>query len=171
MVGAVGERVIAQLRRELYAHIQSMPLSYFHSLHSAELMSRVVGDVNRLGRLSSSVLVMAVRHVGTIAVLLAVMFVREWVVALMAIAVFPAAGATVRLIGRKLYTINKRAQQRLGDLNVVLQESFAGTKIVKGLAEQLEGTLRRSTIDPAARPKNQRRSGAGILTGVSARWA
>ncbi len=51
MVGAAGERVIAQLRRELYAHIQSMPLSYFHSLHSAELMSRVVGDVNRLGRL------------------------------------------------------------------------------------------------------------------------
>ncbi len=82
---------------------------------------------------------MAVRHVGTIAVLLAVMFAREWVLALMAIAVFPAAGATVRLIGRKLYTINKRAQQRIGDLNVVLQESFAGTKIVKAFGrEQLE---------------------------------
>jgi subfamily B ATP-binding cassette protein MsbA len=57
----------------------------------------------------------------------------------MALAIFPAAGATVRLIGRKLYTINKRAQQRIGDLNVVLQESFAGTKIVKAFGrERLE---------------------------------
>jgi len=51
LVGAVGERVMARLRRDLYTHIQGMPLSFFASLHSAELMTRVVGDVNRLGRL------------------------------------------------------------------------------------------------------------------------
>ena len=55
-----------RIRRELYAHIQGMPLAFFASLHSAELMSRVVTDVNRLARLSSTVLVMAVRQVGTI---------------------------------------------------------------------------------------------------------
>jgi subfamily B ATP-binding cassette protein MsbA len=137
--GAVGERVIARLRRDLYAHIQTLPLSYFASLHSAELMTRVVGDVNRLGRLVSSVLVMAVRHVATIAVLLGVMFTREWVLALLAVAVFPAAAVTVRAIGRKLYTINKRSQEKIALLNVMLQESFAGIKIVKAFGrERLE---------------------------------
>jgi subfamily B ATP-binding cassette protein MsbA len=139
LTGAVGERVIAQLRRDLYAHIHTLPLSYFASLHSAELMTRVVGDVNRLGRLTSSVLVMAVRHVGTIAVLLGVMFAREWVLALVAVAIFPATAVTVRAIGRKLYTINKRTQEKIAELNVVLQESFAGTKIVKAFGrERLE---------------------------------
>jgi subfamily B ATP-binding cassette protein MsbA len=139
MSGAVGERVIAQLRRDLYAHIQTQPLSYFASLHSAELMTRVVGDVNRLGRLTSSVLVMAVRHVATIAVLLGVMLAREWVLALLAVAAVPAAAVTVRAIGRKLYTINKRTQEKIAELNVVLQESFAGTKIVKAFGrERLE---------------------------------
>jgi subfamily B ATP-binding cassette protein MsbA len=139
LMAAVGERVIARLRRELYAHIQGMPLSFFASLHSAELMTRVVSDVNRLARLSSSVLVMAVRHVATIAALLVVMFVREWVLALIAAAVFPAAGLAVRAIGRKLYTINKRAQERMAELNVLLHESFAGTKIVKAFGrERLE---------------------------------
>ena len=139
LMASVGERVIARLRRELYAHIQAMPLSFFASLHSAELMTRVVSDVNRLARLSSSVLVMAVRQVATIIALLAVMFAREWVLALIAVAVFPAAGLAVRLIGRKLYRINKRTQEKIAELNVVLHESFAGTKIVKAFGrEKLE---------------------------------
>ena len=139
MTGAVSERVVAQLRRDLYAHIQTQSLSYFASLHSAELMTRVVGDVSRLGRLTSTVLVMAVRHVATIAVLLGVMFAREWVLALLTLAVFPAAAVTIRAIGRKLYTINKRTQEKIAELNVVLQESFAGTKIVKAFGrERLE---------------------------------
>jgi subfamily B ATP-binding cassette protein MsbA len=139
LMASVGERVIARIRRELYAHIQSMPLAFFASLHSAELMTRVVTDVNRLARLSSTVLVMAVRHVGTIAALLIVMFLREWLLALIAIAVFPLVGLTIRAIGRKLYKINKRTQQKIAELNVVLQESFTGTKIVKAFGrERLE---------------------------------
>jgi subfamily B ATP-binding cassette protein MsbA len=139
LMASVGERVIARIRRELYAHIQRMPLSFFASLHSAELMSRVVTDVNRMARLCSTVLVMAVRQVGTIIVLLAVMFTREWLLTLIAIAVFPAAGAAVRAIGKKLYKINRRSQQKIAELNVVLQESFTGTKIVKAFGrERLE---------------------------------
>jgi subfamily B ATP-binding cassette protein MsbA len=139
LMASVGERVIARIRRELYTHIQSMPLSFFASLHSAELMTRVVTDVNRLARLSSTVLVMAVRHAGTIAGLLVVMFLREWVLALIAIAVFPAVAVAVRAIGRQLYKINRRAQQKIAELNVVLQESFTGSKIVKAFGrERLE---------------------------------
>ncbi|HEX6080525.1 MAG TPA: ABC transporter ATP-binding protein [Methylomirabilota bacterium] len=136
LMASVGERVIARIRRELYAHIQSMPLAFFASLHSAELMTRVVTDVNRLARLSSTVLVMAVRHVGTICALLTVMFLREWVLALIAIAVFPIVGVTVRTIGRKLYKINRRTQQKIAELNVVLQESFTGSKIVKAFGRE-----------------------------------
>jgi len=139
LMASVGERVIARIRGELYAHIQSMPLAFFASLHSAELMTRVVTDVNRLARLSSTVLVMAVRHVGTIIALLIVMFLREWLLTLIAIAVFPLVGLTIRAIGRKLYKINKRTQQKIAELNVVLQESFTGTKIVKAFGrERLE---------------------------------
>ena len=139
LMASVGERVIARIRAELHAHIQAMPLAFFKALHSAELMARVVTDVNRLARLSSTVLVMAVRQVGTIIALLVVMFAREWVLALIAMAVFPAAAVTVRGIGRKLYRINKRSQEKVAELNVLLQESFTGTKIVKAFGrERLE---------------------------------
>lgn len=136
LMAMVSERVIATIRRDLYAHIQGMPLAFFSDLHSAELMSRVINDVNRLARLSSQVLVMGIRQVATIAVLLSVMVVREWILTLIAVVVFPFVGATVRAIGRKLYKINKRSQEKIAELNVVLQESFTGTKIVKAFGRE-----------------------------------
>ena len=136
LMAAVGERVIAALRRTLYVHLQQMPLSFFTGRHSADLMSRVVTDVNRLARLSSTVLVMAIRQVAMIAALVAVMFAREWRLALIALAVFPFVGFAVRAIGRRLYKINKRAQEKIAELNVLLHEVFSGTKIVKAFGRE-----------------------------------
>jgi subfamily B ATP-binding cassette protein MsbA len=136
LMAAVGERVIAALRRALYVHIQYMPLSFFASLHSADLMSRVVTDVNRLARLSSTVMVMAIRQVATIVALLVVMLAREWVLTLIAVAVFPFVGVMVRQIGRRLYRINRRSQEKIAELNVLLHEAFSGTKIVKAFGRE-----------------------------------
>jgi subfamily B ATP-binding cassette protein MsbA len=136
LMAAVGERVIARIRRELYSHIQGMSLSFHAQIHSAELMTRVVNDVNRLARLSSTVLVMGVRQVGTIVALLTVMFLREWVLALIAVLIFPAVGVLFRAVGRKLYKIGKRSQEKISELNIVLQEAFTGNKIVKAFGRE-----------------------------------
>jgi len=136
LMAAVGERVIAALRRDLYTHIQQMPLSFFTSRHSAELTSRIVTDVNRLARLSSTVMVMTIRNVVMVVVLTAVMFVRDWRLALIALVVFPFVGVAVRTIGRKLYRINKRSQRKIAELNVLLQEVLSGTKIVKAFGRE-----------------------------------
>ena len=142
LMAAVGERVIAALRRALYRHIQQMPLSFFADVHSADLMSRVITDVNRLARVSSTVMVMAVRQVAMIIALVAVMFVREWRLALIALVVFPFVGVAVRSIGRRLYRINKRSQEKIAELNVLLHEGFAGTKIVKAFGREAHEAAR-----------------------------
>ncbi len=136
LMAAVGERVVATLRRNLYGHIQQMPLSFFANLHSAELMSRVVTDVNRLARVSSTVLVMAFRQLAMVVALLTVMAVREWRLALIAIIVFPFIGLAVRGIGGRLYRINKRSQEKVAELNVLLHEAFSGMKIVKAFGRE-----------------------------------
>jgi subfamily B ATP-binding cassette protein MsbA len=136
LMAAVGERVIARIRRDLYAHIQGMSLAFFSQLHSAELMSRVVNDVNRLARLSTQALAMALRQVATIVALLGVMVVREWALTLIAVVVFPLVYATARVIGLKLYKINRRSQEKVAELNIVLQESFGGSKIVQAFGRE-----------------------------------
>ncbi len=136
LMASVGERVVAALRRALYTHIQRMPLSFFADLHSAELMSRVISDVNRLARVSSTVMVMAIRQAAMIVALLSVMFVREWRLTLIALLIFPVIGVVVRVIGKRLYKINKRAQEKIAELNVLLHEAFSGTKIVKAFGRE-----------------------------------
>jgi len=136
LMAAVGERVIARLRRDLYAHLQGMSLSFFTSRHTAELMSRVVTDVNRLARLSSTVLVMTIRQSVMVVALTTVMFVRDWRLAVIALVVFPFVGVAVRSIGRRLYRINRRSQQKIAELNVLLHEVFSGTKIVKAFGRE-----------------------------------
>jgi subfamily B ATP-binding cassette protein MsbA len=136
LMASVGERVVARLRAEVYAHLQRMPLAYFETRHSAELMSRVVTDVNRLARLSSTVMVMTLRQVAMIVALVTVMLAREWRLALIALVVFPFIGLAVRQIGRRLYRINRRAQEKVAELNVLLHEVFAGTKIVKAFGRE-----------------------------------
>src|SRR5213079_3269594 len=142
LMAAAGERVVARLRRELYAHIQSMPLSFFADVHSADLMSRILTDVARLARLSSGVLVMAVRQLGTIVALFVVMVAREWALTLTALVALPFIALIVRAIGRRLYKINKRAQERVGQLAVLLHESFGGTKIVKAFGRERHEQVR-----------------------------
>ncbi|HKB25641.1 MAG TPA: ABC transporter ATP-binding protein [Methylomirabilota bacterium] len=136
LMAAAGERVVARLRRDLYTHIQTQPLSFFSDLHSADLMSRILNDVGRLARLSSGVLVMAVRQIGTIVALLGVMLTREWALTLTALVAVPFIALIVRGIGGRLYRINKRTQERIAQLAVLLHESFSGTKIVKAFGRE-----------------------------------
>ena len=136
LMAAVGERVVAAIRRDLYAHIQGMSLSFFTAVHSGELVARTITDVNRVARLGSTVLVSLVREAATIIGLLVVMFARDWKLALIATAVFPFIGFTVRTLGRRLYKINLRSQRRTGDLNVALQESFTGAKTIKAFGQE-----------------------------------
>src|SRR5262245_10370530 len=136
IMAAVGERVIARLRRDLYTHIQGMPLAFFSGVHSADLISRIMNDINRLAHVSSTVLVMSVLQFSTIIVLTVVMFLREPLLTVLALTVFPLIALAVHLIGRRLYVLSRRTQRQIAQLGQVLQESFTGTKIVKAFGRE-----------------------------------
>jgi ATP-binding cassette, subfamily B, bacterial MsbA len=135
-IAAASERAVARLRREVYAHIQSMTVAFFISRHSGELQARVVTDVNRVARLFSYLVVDTVRRSGTIVAMLVVMFARNWMLAVIAVVAFPALALTIWAMGRQLYRINRRTQERIAELFVLLQESFTGAKIVKAFGRE-----------------------------------
>ncbi|MGH7321195.1 MAG: ABC transporter ATP-binding protein [Candidatus Rokuibacteriota bacterium] len=147
LMAAVGERVIAAVRRDLYAHIQGMPLAFFHSRHSADLMARIVVDASRLARLSSEFLVMAFRQVATVVALVAVMFTQEPRLTLLALIAFPLVGLTIRAMGGRLYRINRRTQEQIAALTTLLQEAFTGTKIVKAFGREAHEQARFDRIN------------------------
>jgi ATP-binding cassette, subfamily B, bacterial MsbA len=136
IMAAVGERIVARLRRDLYVHIQGMPLAFFSGVHSADLISRMMNDIARLSHISSNVLVMAVLQTSTMVVLMVVMLMREPLLTVLALTVFPVIALAVHLIGHRLYALNRRAQRQIAQLAIVLQESFTGTKVVKAFGRE-----------------------------------
>jgi subfamily B ATP-binding cassette protein MsbA len=127
----VGQRVIMQLRNELYEHIQYMSLSFFHRVPSAVLMARITNDVNKLARISSQVIASFFRQIFTVIALLIVVFYREWRLASIYFLVLPVVVWPMKKVGQRLRKISRRDQEKLAELNTILQESFTGTKIVK----------------------------------------
>jgi ATP-binding cassette, subfamily B, bacterial MsbA len=177
LMAMVGERVITALRRDLYVHIQAMPLAFFHGRHSADLMSRVVVDATRLARLSSEVLVMAFRQVATVAALLVVMFAQEPRLTFLALVAFPLVGLAIRAMGHRLYSINRRTQEQIAALTTVLQEAFTGTKIVKAFGREahererfdrinrrlLDLSLRDHRVDELSEPLMEILAAVGVM--------
>jgi subfamily B ATP-binding cassette protein MsbA len=176
IMATVGERIVARLRRDLYTHLQAMPLAFFSGTHSADLMSRMLNDISRLSHISSNVLVMGVLQIGSLIALTVVMFAREWRLTVLALTVFPLIGLVVHFVGRRLYALGRRTQRQISQLAVVLQESFTGTKIVKAFGREkfeqarfdsvndrlLTLSLKNARTDYAAEPLLELFAAAGI---------
>lgn len=131
LMRSIGQKIITRIRNELYEHIQKMPLSFFHNTPSAILMSRITNDVTMLGHVSSQVVADFFRQSFTFFILLGLTFYREWKLATIAVVVFPFIGIFIVSIGRKLRVLSRKNQEKMADLNIILQETFTGNKIVK----------------------------------------
>jgi subfamily B ATP-binding cassette protein MsbA len=142
---SVGQKIIMKIRNELYEHIQKMPLSFFHNTPSATLMSRITNDVTMLGHVSSQVVADFFRQSFTFFILLGVTFYREWKLAAITLVVFPFIGMFIVSIGRKLKALSRKNQEKMADLNIILQETFTGNKIVKAFG--MEGYENRRFMD------------------------
>ena len=131
LMRSIGQKIITKIRNELYEHIQKLSLSFFHNTPSAILMSRITNDVTMLGHVSSQVVADFFRQTFTFFILLSLTFYREWKLATIALVVFPFIGIFIVSIGRKLRVLSRKNQEKMADLNIILQETFTGNKIVK----------------------------------------
>ena len=132
----VGQRIIADVRNDLYAHLQKLSLSYYDRTSTGELMSRITNDVNLIQGSVSSLIVGAIRETFTIISLIAVVVYQDWFLAMFALLVFPACIIPLAKFGRRLRKISRGTQETMADLSVFLNETIRGARIVKGFCRE-----------------------------------
>ena len=138
---SVGQRIITKLRYELYEHINRMSMSFFERIPSAVLMARITNDVNNLSTVSSRVIADFVRQVSTLGALLVVVSWRDYRLAMVSILIVPLTAVPISKIGSRLRKLSRKRQEKLAEINTLLQETFTGTKIVKAFCrEEVENT-------------------------------
>ena len=128
--------VAYDLRNQLYAKIQSLSFSYHDRAQPGQLLTRATSDVEMVHmfvgmgfvQFLSAILMM----VGSIALLVA----TDWQLALIMLVLVPLTFGVFGLFASKARPLFMRIQQRLADLNTVLQENLAGVRVVKAFARE-----------------------------------
>ena len=140
LMSFAGQRVVADLRCELYNHIQRQSLSFFNKSHTGVLMSRITNDVNLIQGAVSEAVTSLFKDSFTLIGLIFVIFYRDWQLALIAMVVFPLTIYPIVKFGRKMRKVATGTQVTMGSLTSLLQETISGTRIVKAFGmEDYEG--------------------------------
>ena len=136
-----GNRVLTQVRAELYAHLHRLPMAFHDRARTGDLVTRVTGDVGRLQEVAVTAALPLAGNVVTLAGMLAVVAVLDWQLALVVVLVFPAFVVTGTRLTRRIGTVARSQRQAEGALAALATESLSSMQVVQ--AYSLEEDLQR----------------------------
>ena len=134
LMSFIGQRVIADLRNNLYRRMQMQSLSFFTKNPTGILMSRITSDVGYVQGAVSEAVTSLLKDSFTLICLVFVIFYRDWQLAIIAMFVFPLTIYPIAKFGGKMRNIATRTQVTMGSLTTLLQETISGTRIVKAFS-------------------------------------
>ncbi len=127
----VGQRVMYDLRMEIFGHLQRLSVTYFDRNPVGRLMTRVTSDVETLNELFSSGVVTIFGDVFTLLAIMGMMLVIDVKLALVTFAVIPLVWLTAAIFRRRVREAFRDIRYRLARLNAYLQERLSGMRVVQ----------------------------------------
>lgn len=135
-IAYAGERVVADLRQQLYHHLLSLSLRFFADRRTGEIVSRVTNDVTTLQSTITNNLVSLVQQSLMLIGGIFFLFWLDWRLTTIILAGIPLVTLTLVYLGRKIRQISIEVQDRLADASAVVEESVGGIRIVKSFARE-----------------------------------
>ncbi|MEE3743939.1 ABC transporter ATP-binding protein [Campylobacter porcelli] len=127
----IGQDMVRRFRHNQLANILTLDMSFFHKYRSGELMSRIMGDIERIRSIVSNLIPELVREFVTIIGLLCVVIYQSPTLALFSLIVLPAALYPLSRLAKKMRKISRTSQETSGDITSVLSQIFANIEIIK----------------------------------------
>lgn len=128
-----GQKVIEQIRNDLFDKIIMLPMRFFSNNKTGALMSRITNDVNLMQNSIPS-FVTGMREIFSILGLATVVLYQDLYLGSFAIFVLPVLVLPIVKIGKKIKKYSKKGQSQIGGISSLLQESFSGVQVVKAFA-------------------------------------
>src|SRR6266540_2400383 len=145
------QKVIFDLRSDLYSHIQLLPLRWFDNRATGDLMTRVIEDVNSVERVLIDGIEQGVVAVLQVLIVVGTMFYLNAKLALLALAPFPllvAGTLTYTLTAHRRYRLQRRASS---DMNALLHDNLAGVRQIKSFVRENEEHARFNRVSDQLR--------------------
>jgi ATP-binding cassette subfamily B multidrug efflux pump len=133
MVG-IGQRLIADVRAELFSHLQMLSMAYHDQHKVGDLMSRVTNDSEAINSVLSNGLIDFITNILTLGGIMVSMFFLNWQMAIGALILLPLMVYITGLVTRRSRVAFRQVQYNLGAMNAVMEENIAGIRVVKAFA-------------------------------------
>ncbi len=147
-VSLLGERVVADLREKLYAHLIGLDLGFHDRNRSGELVSRLTADVELVRNVVGSSMSVALRSTITLVGALVMLFATSPRLAAWALVGIPLAVLPVMIGSRYLQKIARNSQDRIADANTLATETLGAVRTVQAHARE---SYERGRFDHAVR--------------------
>ena len=131
LTSLLGQRVMRDLRLQIFAHLQRLPIPFFDRNPAGRLITRVTSDVETLNELFTSGVVAGLGDLFTLVAISVAMFVMDWRLALAAYAVLPFVALASHLFRTRVRDAYREIRTRLARINAFLQERLSGMRIVQ----------------------------------------
>ncbi len=135
-VSLLGERVVADLRQQLYAHLIGLDAGFHDRNRSGELISRLTADAELLRGVVGSAMSVALRSSVTVIGSLAMLFVTQPRLAAYALVGIPLAVLPIVIGGRRIQKISRDSQDRVADANTLAAETLGAVRTVQAHARE-----------------------------------
>ncbi len=126
----VGNHVVMRMQRQVFAKLMTMPVGFYDTRQSGDLIAKIIYDSTQLSQAASSTLVNIFRNGAFIVGLLAWMFYQSWQLSLIFLLVAPMVGAIVASVSRRFRTISANLQNAMGSVTSTAQQMLRGHKEV-----------------------------------------
>ncbi len=160
-MAAISQRALKQVRKDLFSHLQTLPLSFFDHNPAGELMSRLTNDIDAINQAVSQNVTSLLASVLTMAGIIIAMFVLNVWLALASVLVVPIMFWFTQFVAKYTRKGFRELQKHLGELNGVMEEAISGEKVVKAFR-------RNETVINSFRKYNQDVFSAGVYANTYA---
>jgi ATP-binding cassette subfamily B protein len=167
-VSLLGERVVADMRGQLYAHLLGLDAGFFDRNRSGELVSRLTADAELLRSVVGSSMSVALRSTITVVGSIAMLFVTSPHLASYALFGIPLAVLPIVIGGRRLQKMSRASQDRVADANMLATETLGAVRTVQSHArEPYERSRFGSALATAVETARRRIRAQAVVTAVA----
>ena len=142
LMATVGQRIIARVQLDLFAHLMRADLTYFHQTTTGKLIANFLNDANLLNEAVSKALTGIAKDSVTVVFLIALMFYQDWRLATVTCVILPAAIVPMRNLGKRMRKASTETQQKTGRFSALLGEAFQGARHIKAYGMEARETAR-----------------------------
>ncbi|MHB8637268.1 MAG: ABC transporter ATP-binding protein [Fimbriimonadaceae bacterium] len=121
----VGQRILRDLRNQLFAHLQGMSLRFFTNTRTGEIQSRLLNDVGGVQTVVSDVITNAISNIGIVIAAIGMMVYLDWRLTLLSVGVIPVFAYLSSRAGTYAQKVRKGTQEQTAELNALMQETLS----------------------------------------------